>query len=40
MKIKLYEKFVKDNNLIIGYDSAKEFIDLIDEPNVDNELLS
>ena len=40
MKIKLYEKFIKDNNLIIGYDSAKEFIDLIDEPNVDNELLS
>ena len=40
MKIKLYEKFVKDNNLIIGYNSAKEFIDLIDEPNYDNELLS
>lgn len=40
MKRLIYEKFLKDNNLKLGYNSAKEFVDLIDEPNYDEEILS
>lgn len=40
MKRLLYEKFLKDNKLELGYLSAKEFVELIDEPNYDEEILS
>lgn len=39
-KIKLYENFCKLNNLSIGAESAKEFTELIDEPNYDLDILS
>ncbi|MCR5113939.1 MAG: hypothetical protein K6A63_08390 [Acholeplasmatales bacterium] len=39
-KIKLYENFCKLNKLDISSESAKEFTELIDEPNYDADILS